>query len=194
MKQSILLLGFVLLLISGCQGGASDKSGVDVFIEGDGKFPEFLVGTWKSDAQTLEIVFEPDGTISSATMPLGLDKLKPGETAEFDNGEGGSKGYFKAGRRWSVYYKPARRELSVELSLERYRVEMPGGGIIEGSSRDILSGRVSEDGKTWQAEWLTFPEYYITTDEYTNSQLPVDVNDNPVATLTFQKVVSPRGE
>jgi len=197
MKQLVVLLGFVLLTVGGCQEVSQTKSGVEVVTEDNGEFPEFLAGTWKCDGQVIEVVFEPNGIISSAVMPLGEERMKPDEMVEFNNvdvNNVGAKGFFKAGRRWAVHYAPASRELEVELSLEQYRVEMAGGEIIEGKSRDVFAGKVSDDGNTWQADWFAFPEYYVITDTNKNSKLPVDINDNPVATLIFRKVTSPPPE
>ena len=181
----LVCLSAAALTLSGCGGSGNN-------VEKGSQFPKFLAGTWECNEGKLEIVFEPNGAISSAVMPLGRTKMGPDERVDFNNVELGSSGFFKAGP-FTADYKPATRELKVELSLEHYRTEMADGGIIEGESTDILIGKVSQDGSTWKADWYALPEYYITTDVYKHFKVPSDPNDifEPQGTLTFRKVSSP---
>ena len=48
-------------------------------IDGDGRFPSFIAGTWRADRGGWEIVFEPDGKISSAVVSLGRVRIRPGQ-------------------------------------------------------------------------------------------------------------------
>lgn len=183
----------ILLGLTGCRGGSSNGSieagtsnkNADAAVE----VPEVLAGTWKCAEEKLEIVLEPNGTISSAVAPFGKLKMRPGETVEVNNVDIAYRGVFKAGT-WNVFYAPAERELTVELPLEHYRVEI-NGQVLEGKSSDILTGKVSEDGKTWQADWFAFPEYYVTAGVYKNYKMPSDSNDSFVSTLIFHKTALP---
>ena len=185
MIQRLVLLSS-LIVVLGFAGCGSGSRAVEVVIEGDGQFPEFLVGRWKADKHSWEFVFEADGTISSAVIALGAVTMKPGETSIVPMVVGG-KGIFEPGP-WLVHYSPASRELMVEVSLKHFYAEM-AGAVMEGKVRDVLVGEIAGDGKSWQADWNSFPEYFVTTHAYRNYKLPADPNDNPQATLIFEKVV-----
>lgn len=153
MKRSIVLLGCVLLLFGGCQGGASNKSGVDVFVEGGGEFPQFLAGTWKSDKQDWQIVFEPDGTISSAVIPLGLVEVRPNRKTRVPE----LKGFVEAGN-FQVYYNPRSRELAAGIKIKRFYLDLNVSGILKGSWEYFIVGDVSGDGKTWEGDLFNSPD------------------------------------
>lgn len=180
--------------LTGC--GGSDSN-----VAKEGRFPKFLAGTWDSNdgmppdaavGAKLEIVIEPNGAIYSANTPFGTPTLRSGERVDFNNVETGGKGFYKAGL-FIADYKPAIRELKVELPIENYRIETEDGGIVEGESTDILIGRVSQDGKTWRADWYSLSKIYVTADYYKHYLVPSDPNEvfEPQATLTFHKVASP---
>ncbi|MGD0596444.1 MAG: hypothetical protein ABSA64_02850 [Sedimentisphaerales bacterium] len=183
----LVCLSAAALSLTGC-GGSGNNVGQE------NQFPKFLAGTWdcNDNNEGLVIVFEPNGAIASAVEPFGKPKMGPGERVDFNNVKTGGKGFYEAGL-FTADYKPATRELKVELTIERYRVETEDGGVIEGKSTDILIGKVSKNGKIWQAEWYAIPEYYVTTDIYKNFKVPSDPNDvfEPQGTFTFRKVSSP---
>jgi hypothetical protein len=161
-----------------------------VVIEGDGQFPDFLVGRWKANSHNWEFVFEPDGTISSAVISLGRAPMKPGETTS-GTLQGGGKGFFEPGQ-WLVHYSPESRALTVEVTLKRFYTEWgtgPGKGILEGKARDVLVGEIAEDGELWQADWNSFPEYIVTTNIYKDHKLVSDPNKSFQGRLIFEKVV-----
>jgi len=188
MMKRLLVLSFwglFVFLLSGCQSSAGNKSGVDVIIEGDGQFPPFLVGRWKADKGGWEFVFEPDGTISSAVVSLGRVTMKPGQITTTSMKLGG-KGVFEPAQ-WTVQYLPEHRELSVEIAIDRFRVEL-GENIVQGQTRDFFIGSVSVDGQLWWADRFSFSEYIADTKKYPNYKLPFDPNDNPRDSLIFQKV------
>ena len=72
MNKILVTLGCAVLLsaLAGCQSPAANKSDVEVIIEGGGEFPLFLAGTWKADKNNWQLVFEPNGVISSAIVPI----------------------------------------------------------------------------------------------------------------------------
>ena len=182
MKQLLVLAGCAVFL-SGLVGCQSANRGVEVIIEGGGEFPELLVGIWKADKHGWGIVFEPDGTISSAVHTIARFRVKPGQVTT------GGQGVFEAGK-WLVKYTPESRELLVRIVLKQYRFEFEYGdqvSVVEGSSEDMFVGEVSEDGQEWRAEWFAFPEYVVTTDIFDHHKLPLDPNDNPRGTLVFRK-------
>ena len=185
-RELILLVCCISLsLLSGCHSSGENRSGVEVFIDGDGQFPPSLAGTWKADRGGWEIVFEPDGTISSAVVSLGRVRMRPGQVTTAPMKQGG-KGGFEPGQ-WTVQYSQEQRELIVEIAIDRFRVEL-GDNILRGQRRDFFVGSVSGDGRSWYAERFSFPEYIADTKKYHNYKLPFDPNDNPRESLLFQKV------
>ena len=97
---------FFVFLASGCQSSNQSKSGVEVIIDGDGEFPEFLAGRWQADKGGWEIVFEPDGKISSAVVSLGRVRMKPGEVTQTQMVLGG-EGLFRPGKWSALATRPA---------------------------------------------------------------------------------------
>ena len=177
---------FFVLLSGSCQNPVAGKSGVEVIIDGDGQFPQFLVGTWRADKRGLEITFEPDGKISSAVISLGRVRMEPGQATTTQMVLGG-KGIFEPGK-WTVQYSQARRELGVDITVKHFRVEL-GDSIVQGSTRDFFIGTVSPDGQLWWAERYKFPEYVVDTEKNPNFKLPFDPDENSGESLVFQKVI-----
>jgi len=187
MRRLSLLLVLCLLvsLLNGCRNNTVNKNSVEVIVEGNGQFPAFLVGRWKADRGGWEIVFEPDGKISSAIVSIGRVKMIPGRTTTVPM-ELGGKGVFNPGL-WTVQYLPDQRQLIVEIALESFRIEM-GENIVKGRTRDFFVGEISKDGTLWWPQRFSYPEYIVDTDKFPNYKLPVDPNENPRETLLFQKV------
>lgn len=185
MKRLAIMPACVLLVLalSGCRAG--HERGVEVIIDGDGQFPDFLVGTWRADEGGWEFVLEPDGTISSAVISLGRTRMQPGRVTTVPTQLGG-EGVYKPGV-WTVQYSHESRELIVEIVIDQFRVEL-GDNMLHGRSRDFFIGSVSKDGQLWWAERLSFPEYVVNTRKYHNFKLPFDPEDNPREGLLFQKV------
>jgi len=184
MKQLLVLAGFAVLL-SGLAGCQDPNKGIEVIIEGGGEFPEFLVGKWRADRDGWEFVFEPDGTISSAVISLGRVRMKPGEITTVPMKMGG-KGVFEPDE-WMVHYAPVGRELMVKISLKNFYVEL-GKGALEGKSTDIFAGPISQDGKVWQVDWTSFPDYTAHTAEHPNFNLSERTDSGITKSLVFEKV------
>ena len=187
MKQIVplLLCSLSIFSHSGCHGSAESPPAVEVIIDGDGQFPDFLVGTWKADSGGWEIVFEPNGTISSAVVSLGRVRMKPGQVTTVPMKLEG-KGVFEAGP-WAVQYSPEQRELVVEIAIASFRVEL-GDSVVKGRTLNIFAGSISADGRSWWANRFSFPEYVADTKKYRDHKLTVEANDNPPEGLLFQKV------
>ena len=186
MKKSVLLLGcgLVLTVLFGCQDAAkAPNQPVRVIVEGDGRFPEFLVGTWKDEKTGWEFTFEPDGTISTAKIDSGTVRVNPAEKKAKIQTKQGEYATYNFGQ-WTVQYDPRTRELSVDVVVESFRIPI-GKGVLGGSSTDWFTGPVSDDGTLWKAEWFTFPRYILYSPEPT--EFPFDPNENPIDTLMFRK-------
>jgi len=190
MKRLVVLLlcGLGVCPIAGCPPRIDDLPAVEVIVDGGGQFPEDLAGVWKADSGGWEIVVEPNGTISSAVVSLGRVRLKPGRKTVVPMKMGG-KGVFRAGR-WAVYYSHERRELTVEITIESFRVEL-GESVVKGRTMDLFTGTISPDGRSWWASRFSFPQYVADTKKYRDHKLVVDPNETPPEELLFQKAPVP---
>jgi hypothetical protein len=150
MKRLIVLFGCVFLLLGGCQELGRNNSGVEVFVKDGGEFPSSLAGRWKA-RNDWQLVFEPNGIISSAIVPITVVEIRPNQTTRVQ-GRKGEPGYFEAGN-FTVYYNPEDRELSVDIKIKQVYLEM--GGILKGPWEYLVIGNILEDGKTWQADVFT---------------------------------------
>lgn len=155
MKQLVLLAGCVVVLsgLAGCQN--PDRS-VEVITGSDGQFPEFLVGVWEAEVANSKwgFRFERDGSISKIIHGLaeGVDLKEGGVYLE--GPDPGTYAVFTMGP-CEAEYDTSRRELKVTIILDYYKMVLPHGEL-EGRSDDYFRGVVSEDGKSWEADWLSY--------------------------------------
>jgi hypothetical protein len=185
-KLSIALVCVLFVFsISGCNDSAKDNSGMQVTVRGGGKFPEYLAGKWVSD-KVWEFNFEPNGVISSAVLNLGAVEVKPGQITKVPMLNGG-EGVFEPGK-WLVDYDPHTRELTIEVSLKDFELQMGGKVVLEGTSRDIFVGKVSESGDYWNSVWTRDEEFTAHTKDFPNYKLPGDPNADEVIPVVFEKV------
>jgi hypothetical protein len=124
-------------------------------------------------------------------ISLGRTRLKPGEVAEIPMIKGG-KGIFTPGD-WEAYYTQSTRELTVKISVKDFRIEV-ADNILEGKSTDVFLGEISEDGKTWQTVWTSFPDYMAHTRDVANFEMKADPEYGNQQDLTFKKVEAPTRE
>lgn len=187
MKQLIFLLISILSILSlaGCHDESARRNGVEVIIDGDGKFPEFLVGIWRAEDDSWEFVFDENGSITSAMISLGRVRVEPGKTTKIPMKLGG-EGVFEPGL-WTVQYLKQQRQLTVEIKIDHFNTEL-GDNTVKGKTHDFFTGQVSQDGQLWYAKRFSYPEYIANTKNHQNYRLPFDPNDNPKESLLFQKV------
>ena len=186
MRQLIILvsISMVLLVSMGCQSVERPESKMDVIIDGGGAFPEFMVGRWKADRGGWEIVFEPDGSISSAVHTIAQVNLHPGQTTEVPLKNEG-KAVYKSGK-WTVQYTQDG-VLVVEIVLDHFRAEMAAKSV-EASSLDLFIGPVSGDSNEWLVEWFTYPKYKGFTELYPEGkELVTEPTGHEKGTVTFTK-------
>ncbi|UCE46671.1 MAG: hypothetical protein JSW47_13740 [Phycisphaerales bacterium] len=186
MKRLVVLLlcSLSVCMFVGCPPRVEDRTAVEVIVDGGERFPDDLAGSWKADSGGWEIVIEPNGMISSAVVSLGRVRLRPGQKTIVPMKMDG-KGVFEAGP-WAVHYSHERRELTVEITIENFRVEL-GESVVKGRTMDLFTGTVSLDGRSWWASRFSFPEYVADTKKYRNHKLIVDPNETPPEELLFQK-------
>ena len=76
-----------------------------------------------------------------------------------------------------VEYSPSERILLVEVVMDH--VMTMGDVEASGSGVDYFMGRISEDGKTWYAWWVSFIDY---------ANLPVEPEEADIQYAEFKKV------
>ena len=148
------------------------------------KFPEIMVGAWEAET-SLEgskwgIKFEPDGSILKIIHSLvgPIDVAEGG--VELEGRVEGAYMVLQLGDCQSEY-NPETNMLNVKIVTDHYILKLPNGDL-QGRIEDYFSGPVSEDGKTWKAEWRN----YNWLDGA--NPLPVDIIDaNPIP-LVFTKI------
>jgi hypothetical protein len=179
MKQLASLMACITIsvVIAGCRG-----SGVNVVIEGGGRFPPALAGKWRNEESGWEFVFKPNGTISSAIIDLALMPVEPAKGIARKPMKVGYA-LFKLGR-WTVQYNPQARDLAVEAVVDFLHVDI-GPTWLEGNLTTWFAGPVSQDYKTWKAQRISFSDYIAYTPE--PHELPLDPNDT-ITELLFEKV------
>lgn len=185
-RFSVLVICSVLVItaLSGCQGDLVQPQDRPVLVEiyDDGEFPQFMVGTWRAEEASCELTFEPDGNISSAVIALGRTRVVPGQTTTVPMREGG-KGIYKPGQ-WVVTYSPDAKELAVEIVMDYLHLEF-GDHLLEGNSKELFIGVVSQDTEEWKVDWVRMPNYVSYTPEPT--ELPI-APEEMTRSITFKKV------
>ena len=169
--ELIFILGAILLSAAGCPT-PSRKPLVDESV-----LPPDIAGTWKAHDSPWKIVLSPDGTVSSAVIPMGVVEVKPNQTTKVEMKDG-SYSTYKAGD-CVVEYMPNTRELFVSVEMEEIHIVFLDN-VIDGNSIDRFIGPVSEDGKVWTADWINVFDY--------GPRFPQDANDTFSGQLIFEKI------
>ncbi len=160
----------VLLWIYGCQGHPEGGGGKT-------PLPPEVAGTWQARDSLWKIVLNPDGTVSSAVVDMGNVEVRPNETSKTEMKDGQFSTY-KAGD-YIAEYTPATRELYVSVEMESIHVVYLDN-VVDGNSVDRFVGPVSQDGKTWIADWIKLFDY--------GPRFPQDPNHTYQGPVTFEKV------
>jgi len=155
MKQ-LLALVVCAVLLSGLVSCQDANRGVKAGVEGDGEFPEFLVGVWFCEGEDYNwgFRFEADGTISKVEHML-AGKMDMEDGINYMEGpDEGTFALFVMGP-CEAKYDPTNRRLSVKVVLERFHMRLPQGDL-EGYNEDYFDGPVSENGKFWIVDWRDY--------------------------------------
>lgn len=177
----LLLASSFLLLLSSCNN-PSEKN-MQVSLEGAEQFPDYLVGKWVANKGGWEITFEENGEIESITHTLGRVQMKPGEKTVVPMKMEGTSYYIPG--EWEVTYSSQPEELAVIITVKEFYAEI-GKGVVEGSSRDIFTGKISDDKTAWLADWTSFPDYIAHTEKYPNFDM-TEEGEQTTKELIFTK-------
>lgn len=161
MKQLVVLVGccVFLLAVAGC-GRQNEKISSQPQLESETRedaFPEVMVGVWEAEVpggHEWGFKFECDGSISKIVhFFAGEVDLREGGTY-LEGPDPGTYAAFVMGP-CETEYSEDTRELKVKIILDYYQMIFPQGEL-EGKSHDYFKGPVSEDGRTWKAEWRSY--------------------------------------
>jgi len=156
---------FVLVSLGGCKashlnpagsspGAAAVKSTpLTVTVEDGSKMPDFLIGTWKAQPPyKWEITIAADGTIPKIYYPIARMSIDVASRLGYKTGREGAFWKFELGQ-CDARYNPATRRLSVGITVDSFHTKSP---VIDmsGNMNDSFDGAISEDGKSWTAQWL----------------------------------------
>jgi hypothetical protein len=173
----------------GCRTpSAASQDEQTVVVEGGGRLPSALAGTWRADRDGWELVIEPDGEISSAVISLGRVRITPGKSETLPT-QGGGTGYFEPGP-WTVHYDPQTKNLTVKLVMSHVQVQM-AEAVLEGTGTETFSGPISPADNVWQVQWTNFSDYRLMMPDGSVSQLATDETYGETHPLTFERVSSP---
>lgn len=167
----IFVLAWVFWSTTGCQNRSSQPPAGRVML------PPGIAGTWKAQDSPWKIVLSPDGTVSSAIIPLGEVEIRPNQTMKVEMMDG-SISTFRTGD-CIVEYIPDTRELFVSVEMKKIHIRYMEN-VLDGNSIDRLVGPVSKDGKVWTADWINIFDY--------GPRFPQDANDIYAGILIFEKV------
>jgi hypothetical protein len=180
MKKTILLFAVLILFTAGCQESAKKGEPVKTTVKSDSNFPKFLVGVWEADTFRWAFKFEPDGKISRLIHTMGVPiKVEEGMYYS-ENPDTNDSGLFTIGP-CNTDYDPETKVLKVSVILDYFHIEIQGQ-VLEGSSKDLFEGPVSEENLIWNVNWRNYG--------FVEGSDPPDVNEidaNPEK-LVFRKV------
>ncbi len=151
--KSVILtvIGFVLVFLAGCGAPGSKSTG-----QGKPVFPPEVAGIWQAADEPWVIEISPEGKVIMAVIPMTETEVKPNEMSMLEMADG-NVSTVEMGD-CPLEYDPLKRELTVTITVKAIHMRFYEQGV-DGNSTDIFSGRVSEDGKRWQADWMTFFDY-----------------------------------
>ena len=176
---SIILTGLacaVVVLAGGC-----GESGARLVGERKVILPPEVVGIWRANDSPWVIELSPDGKVVKALVPMTESEIRPNQTTKVKMADG-STSTLKAGD-CPVEYNLQTRELTVTIELKAFHVRYYEERI-DGNSTDMFIGQVSQDGRTWYADWMTFFDYGPRFPQDKN-----DPNDIFMGSLLFRKVI-----
>ena len=177
-SKSVVLavIGCVLMFLAGCGGSGGKSAG-----QGKKGFPPEVAGVWQADDSWWRIELSKDGKVVSAVALMTQSEVRPNKTTKVLM-EDGNTSTLEAGN-CPVEYNPQTRELTVTITLKAMHI-VHFEDRIDGNSTDIFTGRVSENGRNWDADWMTFFDWGPRFPQDKN-----DPNDVFMGHLLFEKVI-----
>lgn len=188
MKRQVICVSLAvvsLFYLASCSTQKTNQKELYVTIEDGTSFPDYLAGTWVQEGlQGRAFTFTQEGKLESIILGLGQVEIKTGTITRIPLKKNG-KGIFVPGK-WNASYDPRTRQLGVEINIESFKMQM-GQQIVEGKTKELFIGIISEDGKKWTADYISYPKYYATTEDGKKYQL-VNGEEMMEETIVFEKI------
>jgi hypothetical protein len=165
MKRVIFLVysGFSLFLIlAGCQDTGKTAKEIDLVFQDRNDFARALAGAWQAEDSPWEIAFAPDGTLSSAVIPLGKVRIRPNKATKV-KGYRGEPGIFQAGS-CPVYLEPQSRQISIQIPMERVYAQFASSSL-DGTCQYFIEGEMAKNSPTLFATVYTLLKLNVYSNE-----------------------------
>lgn len=163
-RSYTLMLSFALMLLccfflSACNESAKKEKAVETIVDADSNFPQIMVGVWEADVNDGQgskwaFKIEPDGSISKMEHCI-FGPLIVKEGGVYRDGQDSGTFIIVALGPVETVYSPVSKIVKLKIVVDSYEMKLPAGSL-EGRMIDTFVGTVSEDGKTWQAEWRNY--------------------------------------
>ena len=185
MNKTLALFSCFIFVLgpAGCKdAGRQDRVSEKAVVDG-GRFPEVMVGVWEAEVpggHEWGFKFERDGSILKILHFFAGEVDLREEGIYLEGPDPGTYAVFVMGP-CETEYSEDTRELKVKIILDYYQMILPQGEL-KGKSHDYFKGPLSEDGRTWKAEWRSYT--------WLEDATPPDINEidaNPEL-LVFTKI------
>ncbi len=188
MKKAGLFFLLTILGLGGCKTTQPHDGNMRVLILNGKSLPSEVAGVWVADRANWLIEIQKDGTIPRVVHTIGAIEVFNGQSRTFPLVEDG-QGFVQPGP-WILQYDHRTQELMVEINLAYFEWDKKTEKVY-GKSRDVLTGPVQSDG-TWRATWIAFPEYFVTTEQVVDYQLPIEEGTEDQGQILFTRKTDPK--
>ena len=196
MKTIIISLFSSMLLLAGCQSSpdrqtssVSDPNATKLILIGTHHFPQEMEGIWQNQQFGWMFKIDDTGHLTKIRHTIGRVYIEAGQEVQFPLLTKG-KAQFEPGP-WYVQYDAKTKTIEIEINIKHFEYNIAEGETVKGSSKDIFTGKLpTKGGKTWRADWLSFPKYVASTadEQYKNYKLPFEEGDEEKGEIVFEKV------
>jgi hypothetical protein len=146
----------------------------------NGKYAD-IAGVWEAEGKVAwGFKVEPDGSITKIIHSLGGQMVVSEGAVSLEGPEPDTYAFFVLGP-YEIQYDKRSQKLDLRIKLDQYYMKLPAGELL-GRTEDYFTGIVSQDRKTWPAEWRSYNWLEGATEPDVN-----EINANPEK-LVFRKV------
>lgn len=173
-SAAVVVILLYSLFVFGCQQPVQNNNTEIISTQ---KLPHNVAGIWQASEAPWRITLSEDGVVSSVIIPMATTEIKPNQTTMFEMKDG----QFSAIRAGDciVEYDLQTRELYVSVDVNDMNIVFFEEQLT-GHSQNYFMGKVSEDGKMWDASFMEVFDY--------GPRFPQDPNDIVAEPMLFEKV------
>jgi hypothetical protein len=154
MQKLLKIMGCCILLLAiiGCQDAGNVNKNAKAVADKRNKFPDFLAGVWKTDDGRWQITLGPDGSLKEIKYYFNDEPMVTSDGGGYDLFDDDDIRSVYVFGPYSTDYDPNSSRLSLEVKIDQFEVKRPMGGFT-GWMVDKFEGPISNDKKTWNAQW-----------------------------------------